>query len=327
MERVIDSTPVESGGRTEPTPKGSRQRQRRLPLIGGVRLGLRGKRYLFIYGCLLLPLLFFAAVRLLPILYSFNVSFREWAILSPDKPFVGFANFASLFQDEVFLGSLRNTAVYVIVGVPGQIVAGLAVALLLQRITVLRTFFRTVYFIPYITSVVAVSWVFRWILMKNGVANGILLELGLDPQPFLYSPSQSIFWIIAAMIWQSIGFQMLVFLAGLENIPRLYYDAASIDGAGSWSRFRHVTIPLLNPVILFSVVIASIGFLQSFTQVLNMTGGGPLNSTNSIVLYIYNTAFKSFEMGRASAATVILFVIILAFTVLQLKVLDRKVEY
>jgi len=291
------------------------------------RPGLRGKRYLFIYGCLFIPLLFFAAVRLLPIVYSFNISFREWAILSPEKPFVGMANYVSLFQDEVFLRSLRNTAVYVIVGVPGQLIVGLGIALLLQRIIRLRSFFRTIYFIPYVTSVVAVSWVFRWILMKNGIANAWLLELGFDPQPFLYSPRQSILWIIAAMVWQSIGFQMLIFLAGLENIPRMYYEAASIDGASGWRRFIHITLPLLNPVILFSVVIASIGFLQSFTQVLNMTDGGPLNSTNSIVLYIYNTAFKSFEMGRASAATVVLFLIILAFTVIQIKVVDKKVDY
>lgn len=321
MERVIDpAAPAVSSELQQP-------RRSLLRWLRGSSLGLRGKRYLFIYSCLLLPLLFFAAVRLLPILYSFNVGFREWDMLSPDKPFVGFDNYVSLFKDEVFVQTLRNTAIYVIVGVPGQLATGLGVALLLQRISRLRSFYRTAYFIPYITSVVAVSWVFRWILMKNGVANALLLELGLDPQPFLYSPTQSILWIIATMVWQSIGFQMLVFLAGLENIPRLYYDAASIDGAGSWSRFRHVTLPLLNPVLLFSIIIASIGFLQSFTQALNMTGGGPLNSTNTIVLYIYNTAFKSFEMGKASAATVVLFIIILAFTVLQLKVLNRKVEY
>lgn len=321
MDRVEVAPTVALDDKVE--NNGKRKQRRRLTW----RLGLRGNRYLFIYSCLLFPLLFFAAVRLLPILYSFNVSFREWDILSPDKPFVGLANYASLFQDEVFLRTIRNTAVYVIVGVPGQLIAGLGIALLLQRVVRLRSFFRIMYFIPYITSVVAVSWVFRWILMKNGIANALLLELGLNPQPFLYSPTQSIYWIIITMIWQSIGFQMLVFLAGLENIPRMYEDAASIDGAGGWRRFIHITLPLLNPVILFSVVIASIGFLQSFTQVLNMTTGGPLNSTNTIVLYIYNTAFKSFEMGQASAATVVLFVIILAFTVLQLKVLDKKVEY
>ncbi|WP_028563273.1 carbohydrate ABC transporter permease [Paenibacillus pinihumi] len=291
------------------------------------RPGLKTKRYLFIYSCLLIPLLFFVIVRVLPILYSFHVSFRQWDLLSQTKPFVGLSNYAAIFQDEVFVQTIWNTLIYVVAGVPGQLAAGLAVALLLQRIVRFRSFFRTIYFIPYITSVVAVSWVFRWILMKNGVANGLLLELGFSAQPFLYSPSQAVYWIIIAVIWQNIGFQMLVFLAGLENIPRLYYDAASIDGAGRWRKFIHITLPLLNPVLLFSVVIASIGFLQTFTQVLNMTGGGPLNSTNSIVLYIYNRAFKSFEMGQASAATVVLFLLILTLTILQLKVLNRKVEH
>ncbi|MBJ6360408.1 carbohydrate ABC transporter permease [Paenibacillus sp. GCM10012307] len=291
------------------------------------RLGLRKKRYLFIYSCLLIPLIFFIIVRVLPILYSFHVSFRQWDLLSQTKPFVGLSNYAAIFQDEVFVRTIRNTLIYVVAGVPGQLAVGLAIALLLQRIVRFRGFFRTVYFIPHITSVVAVSWVFRWILMKNGVANGVLLELGLPAQPFLYSPSQAVYWIIIAVIWQNIGFQMLVFLAGLENIPRLYYDAASIDGAGRWRKFIHITLPLLNPVLLFSIVIASIGFLQTFTQVLNMTAGGPLNSTNSIVLYIYNRAFKSFEMGQASAATVVLFLLILTLTILQLKVLNRKVEH
>ncbi|GMX61400.1 sugar ABC transporter permease [Paenibacillus elgii] len=291
------------------------------------RLGLKKQRYVFVYTCLLLPLLFFVSIRILPILYSFNVGFREWDMLSEEKPFVGLDNYAALFQDEVFLQALKNTLVYVLAGVPGQVAAGLAVALLLQRIGRLRGLFRTIYFIPYVTSVVAVSWVFRWMLMKNGVVNGILLSLGLDPQLFLGSPSQAIYLVIAAMIWQGVGFQMLIFLTGLEGIPRLYYDAAAIDGAGAWQRFVHITLPLLNPVIVFSVVIGSIDYLQSFTQVLNMTSGGPLNSTVSIVLYIYNLAFKHFNMGQAAAATVVLFALILLLSLLQLKVLSKKIEY
>ncbi|KPV60223.1 ABC transporter permease [Paenibacillus sp. A3] len=297
----------------------SRVPQRRGP-------GVKKQRYVFVYTCLLGPLLFFVSIRILPILYSFNVGFREWDMLSEEKPFVGLDNYIALFQDEVFLQALKNTLVYVLVGVPGQVAAGLAVALLLLRIGRLRGLFRTIYFIPYVTSVVAVSWVFRWMLMKNGVVNGILLSLGLDPQLFLGSPSQAIYLVIAAMIWQGVGFQMLIFLTGLEGIPRLYYDAAAIDGAGAWQRFVHITLPLLNPVIVFSVVIGSIDYLQSFTQVLNMTSGGPLNSTVSLVLYIYNLAFKHFNMGQAAAATVVLFALILVLSLLQLKVLSKKIE-
>lgn len=301
--------------------------RRRLGLRRAARFGYRTKRRAFIYGGLLLPLLYFVGVRLYPILYSFNVSFREWELLSPEKPFVGLANFESLLGDPDFLRSIANTLYYVAAGVPAQLAAGLAVALLLRRIGRLRGLYRAAYFIPYITSIVAVSWVFRWILMKNGVLNGLLLKLGLDAQPLLYSTSQAIHLVLATMVWQSVGFQMLIFLAGLENIPKEYEEAASIDGAGAWRRFFGVTLPLLRPVVLFSAVIAGIGYLQSFAQVLNMTSGGPLNSTSSIVLRVYDMAFKSFDMGRASAATVILFVLILALTLIQLKTLNRKIEH
>ncbi|MFD7521080.1 carbohydrate ABC transporter permease [Paenibacillus chitinolyticus] len=289
---------------------------------------MKRQRLFFVYACLLVPLLFFIGVRIVPIVYSFLVGFREWDLLSEEKPFVGFSNYVALYHDPVFLTSLRNTVTYVLIGVPGQLAAGLAVALLLRRIIRFRAFFRTVYFLPYVTSVVAVSWVFRWIFMKNGIVNGLLLQLGLPSQLFLGSPDQAIFIVTAAMIWQNLGFQMLIFLTGLENIPQEYEEAAAIDGAGAWRRFVHVTLPLLNPVLLFSVIIASISYLQSFTQILNMTsGGGPLNSTKSVVVYIYELAFKQFNMGQATAATVVLFLLILLLSLLQLKTLNRKVEY
>ncbi|WP_238590695.1 carbohydrate ABC transporter permease [Paenibacillus beijingensis] len=240
---------------------------------------------------------------------------------------MGLDNFKTIFQDEIFRKSLFNTALYIVLGVPGQLVSGLVIALLLHNVNRLRGLFRTVYFIPYVTSIVAVSWVFKWILMRNGVLNGWLLDLGFQPQLFLQSPRQALPVIVLSMIWQSIGFQMLVFLTGLQQIPKLYYEAAEIDGAGAWRRFFHITLPLLNPVIVFSAVIATLSYAQSFGQVLNMTGGGPLNSTVSIVLYIYNLAFLQFKMGPASAASVVLFAFILTLTLVQLKVLNRKIDY
>jgi multiple sugar transport system permease protein len=293
----------------------------------GIRPSYRTQRYLFIYLTLSIPLIYFLATRLLPIFYSFNVSVREWNMLSPEKPYVGLANFRELFADEVFRKSIVNTFRFVLIGVPGQLIVGLAVALLLQKVQRFRGLFRTVYFIPYVTSFVAVSWVFRWILLQNGWLNQILLQLGLEPQLFLRSPSQALYLISITMIWQSIGFQMLIFVTGLEAIPRMYYEAAAIDGAGPFRRFRHITVPLLNPIIVFSAVIGVIAYLQSFGQVLSMTNGGPLNSTMTIVLNVYNLAFQQFKMGSAAAATVILFAMILALTLLQMKVLNRKVEY
>lgn len=296
------------------------------------QLNLKQQKYLFVYSCLLLPLIFYISIRLLPTFYTFNVGFREWDILSPeDPPFVGFENYVALFKDEVFVKSVYNTLMYIAVGVVGQLVFGLAVALLLHKINRFVGLFRTIYFIPYVTSIVAISWVFQWILMENGIINDLLVKLGLNAQPFLNSPDQAIFVIIGAMIWQALGFQMVIFLAGLENIPHLYYEAADIDGASPWQKFKYVTLPLLNPTIVFSAVIGSINFIQvSFTQVINMSvdgTGGPLNSTITVVVYIYQLAFRKFDMGMAAAATVLLFLFILALTLFQMKVLTRKFDY
>lgn len=291
------------------------------------RFTLKQQKYIFVYTCLLIPLLFFISIRFLPTLYTFNIGFREWDILSEDKPFVGMENYVALFKDEVFRKSLINTFIYVVFGVVGQLICGMGVALLLQRINKFVGVFRAIYFIPYVTSIVAVSWVFKWILMNNGIVNDLLMKFGFEAQLFLKSPNQAIYIIILTMIWQGLGFQMIIFLAGLENIPKMFYEAAEIDGADSWSKFIHITLPLLNPTIVFSAVIGSISFLQTFTQVQNMTQGGPLHSTISVVLYIYELAFQHFDMGLASAATVILFLIILVITIIQMKVLTKKFEY
>jgi multiple sugar transport system permease protein len=310
----------------QPVKKVKPSRKKRLP-----NLTLNQSKYVFVYACLLLPLIFYISIRFIPTLYTFNIGFREWNILSPEKPFVGLDNYAALANDPVFKKSLINTFIFIIFGVSGQVIIGLAIALLLQRINKFVGFFRVIYFIPYVTSIVAVSWVFRWLFMNNGIVNEALVKLGLPPQLFLNSPDQAIYIIIATMIWQALGFQMVIFLAGLENIPKMFYEAADVDGANSWQKFKSITIPMLNPTIVFSVVIGSINFIQvSFTQVVNMSvdsAGGPLHSTISLVVYIYQLAFRQYSMGLASAATVILFIFILALTIFQMKVLSKKYDY
>lgn len=294
-------------------------------------LTLARRRTLWAYLALGVPILFFAAIRLGPTLYAMAISFREWDILSPDKPWVGLANYGRLFRDPVFRRSLWNTAVYVAVGVPVQLALGLATALLIHRLNRFQGLFRVLYFIPYVTSTVAVAWVFRWMLMKNGgVVNEFLRFLGLPAVNFLGDPDLAIFAVIGLAVWQGLGFTMLICLAGLEAIPALFYEAAAMDGAGPWRRFWHITLPLLNPTLVFLAVMGGIRYLQIFTEVVNLSAqgqGGPLNSTKSLVLFIYQEAFKSFRMGYAAAATVVLFLIILALTVLQMKLLQRQVEY
>lgn len=301
-------------------------------LVDKFRGSQRRQQYLFVYTCLLIPIFFYFGIRILPTLFSFNVGFRDWNLLSEGPhPFTGFDNYIALMKDSVFIKSAINTLIYIVLGVLGQLIFGMIVALLLHRINRFSGLFRVIYFVPYVTSVVAVSWVFQWLLMGNGFVNDFLINLGFAPQPFLNSPNQAIYVIIAAMIWQALGFQMVLFLAGLENIPKMLYEASEIDGASGWQRFWHVTFPLLNPTIVFSAVVGSINFIQvSFTQVINMSsdgGGGPLNSTITVVVYIYRLAFQQYDLGLASAATVLLFLFILALTLFQMKVLTRKFDY
>lgn len=302
----------------------------------GFKLRLRHRLALWGYAFITLPLLFFLIVRIYPALFAFNVSLHEWDIMSQTKPFVGLANFSQLLADSVFWKAAANTLLYVLLTVPAELVLGLAVAVLIQSINKFQGFYRTVYFIPYITSTVAVSWVWRWLYFKNGgILNHLLLSVGLPAQPFLSGPGEALYCVATVVVWQALGYQVVIFLAGLEMIPPTFKEAAKIDGANSWQVFRHITLPLLNPTIVFLAVLGTISSLQIFTQIMNMTSGGygqgdlggPLNSTLSLVVYIYSLAFYKFQMGYASAITVVLFAIILAITLVQLKVLTRRIEY
>lgn len=288
------------------------------------------------YGFIVLPLLFFLAVRIYPALVAMNVSLHEWDIMSKAKPFVGLANYRELLVDPVFWKAALNTLLYAVITVPLELVLGLAIASLIQSVNHFRGFYRTIYFIPYITSTVAVSWVWRWLYFKNGgILNQLLLALGLPAQPFLAGPGQALYAISAVVIWQALGYYVIIFLAGLEMIPASFREAAKIDGANAWQVFRRITLPLLNPTIVFLAVLGTISSLQIFTQIMNMTSGGygqgdlggPLNSTLSLVAYIYNMAFYKFKMGYASAMTVVLFLVIMVVTLVQMKLFNRRIEY
>jgi multiple sugar transport system permease protein len=295
----------------------------------GLRLSTR--RALWAYTFLLVPLAFFLAIRVAPAVSSLYISLHEWNVISPEKPFVGVQNFLTLSRDPKFARAAGNTIRYVLAGIPIQIALGLGLALLLQRINRYRGFFRALYFLPFVTPTVAAAWVWQWMYSQNfGPLNQILVALRLPPQPFLRDPGQALYAVTAMIVWQYLGFQIVLFLAGLEAIPRVYYEAAQVDGAAGWLLFRHVTVPLLNPTLVFSAVYGTIIYLQLFTQVLNMTfgdQGGPLTGTLTMVLYVYQLGFQRFKMGEAAAATAVLFVVILAITLLQMRVLSKPVEY
>lgn len=306
------------GGRPAPPPAPQRG--------GSLQRHQTRTAYLF----LLLPLVFFLIVRFLPTFLALRMSFFDWNILKEQQPFVGLENYQKLAVDGKFLQALKNTALYTVIGVPLQIALGLALALLLSRIRALRGLYRALYFAPYVTPIVAAAWVWQWLFSPQfGPVNTVLIWLHIPPQSFLTSPSQALPTTAALVVWQNLGFQVVLFLAGLAAIPRTYYEAAEIDGATGWDAFRNITWPLLNPTIVFSVVTGTISYLQLFTQVVNLNftdQGGPLGSTMTVALYIYQMAFGRYAMGYASAITVVLFVIILLITLFQLKFLTRRYD-
>ena len=259
----------------------------------------------------------------------FFLSVMKWDLLSPKRVFVGLENFKIVLQNPAFRMAMVNTLEYVIISVPLMIAISLSIALLLNSIAKGQGLFRMLVFIPYVTSTVAISWVWKWMFMENGgVINGLLRAVGLSAQPFLQSTTQAIYVVMSNIVWQNIGFNTIILLAGLMQISKSYYEAAEIDGASKWDQFRHITVPQLNPTLVYVSVMGVIRTLQVFTQVYNIAGaeGGPLNSTSSLVLEIYKAAFTSYKMGRASAMTVILFIIILAITIFQMKVLNRDID-
>ncbi|MCW3475009.1 carbohydrate ABC transporter permease [Limobrevibacterium gyesilva] len=277
---------------------------------------------------LAVPIVFFTVIRFYPALDSFGIAFTEWNLLSPPK-FVGFANFRRMIDDPVFWLSFRNTFLYLIIGTPVSLVISFVVAYYLDQVRFAHGLIRALYFIPYLTTTVAMAWVWRWFYQPPpiGLFNNMLNAIGLDALPFLRSTEQALPAVLAPAIWAGLGFQVVLFLAGLRAIPSSYYEAARIDGAGRGMILREITLPLLKPTMIFLVVISSIGFLRIFDQVYNMTdngAGGPLNSTRPLVLNIYQTAFRSFEMGYAAAQTLVLFLILLVVSLVQLRLLRER---
>lgn len=296
-----------------------------------MHLTLERRKWLWGYAFILVPLIFFLSIRIGPTLYAFWVSFHKWDPIALDRPWIGMDNYRALLDDTVFWKAMRNTWIYVLVGVPMGLAISLIIALGLQKLVRFTGLFRALYFLPYVTSLVAVGWVWRWMYMPNGLFNEVLNFFGIASNNWLGNPSTAIYAIIVTTVWHGLGFQVVIFLAGLESISQDYLEAAHVDGASAWQRFRDIVVPQLNPTIVFLVVTGVISNLQVFTQVRSMSSqgtGGPLNSTISIVLYVYQQAFASLpsKMGYASAMTVVLFIIILGITIVQLKVLQRDTD-
>ena len=298
-------------------------------------LSLKQRRWFWAYMFLTPSLLFFAVFVIYPMLRALQYSFYYWPLGVPVKTFVGIENYRRLITDDgVFLHTIWNTIYFTIGTLLPTMMIGLGLALLLNMPRLrLRPLFRTVYFMPVISSLVAVGFVWRWLLEPSfGLVNYLLRLVSIRGPGWLANPNWALPGVMLMTIWRDVGFYMIIFLAGLQTIPRDFHEAAMVDGANGWQRFWRITLPLLNPSIVFAAVIGVINGLQLFTAVYVMTGvsgpaGGPLDSTRSVVLYIIDSAFRSQDIGYASAAASILFAIILIFALLQIRLTERPFEY
>lgn len=262
-----------------------------------------------------------------PILASFLLSFTSFGLRDLANPVgttvIGVKNYVDLFADATFWKALFNTVYFVVVGVPLTLILGLLIATALNRgVTRFRTMFRVGYYLPVITSIVAIAVVWRFLLNPDsGLVNLLLGGLGIKGPAWLADPAFAMPSIIAMAVWRNLGFAMIVFLAGLQTIPSSLYEAAAIDGAGRMQGFRYITLPMLRPTVLFMTVITTIGYLQLFEEPFVLTGGGPLDATLSITMYMYQQGFTFFRQGYASAIAYVLFVIVAIVAFLQFKFL------
>ncbi|MGR6918771.1 carbohydrate ABC transporter permease [[Actinomadura] parvosata] len=273
---------------------------------------------LFVLPILVLFLIF----RIFPSLGAAGMSLTNWNI-GGDWEFVGAANYARLLDDVNFWLSLRVTLVYVAVYVPLTLVVALGTALLLNQVVFLRGLFRGMLFLPYVTSFVLAGIIWRWIYEFDGLINGLLAKADLGPVAFLEQSGVVLPALAVVSVWKGFGYSMLILLAGLKAIPSSYMEAARVDGASAWQRFRRITLPLLKPTIFFVVVIETISAFQTFDTVYVMTGGGPARATYTLIYGIYDYGFRSFDFGYAATLGMVLFAIVLIVSLVQRRFLDR----
>ena len=288
--------------------------------------GTQRQQALWAYLFLSLSVLGLLVFTMLPILAAFGLGFVKWTLLSPPK-WAGLTNFQRLLGDKYFWNALKNTFYYVAGVMPGILISLLLAVLFNQKLR-FTTLYRTLYYLPTITMWVAIALVWRWLYSPQyGLVNWALNLIGIHGPSWLSDPH----WAMPAQIftswWKGAGYNMVLLLAGLQGIPQIYYEAASIDGANWWQRFRHVTLPLLTPIIYFVMVMTFIGSFSVFAQIYIMTEGGPGQATTTIIYYLYNNAFKYFEIGYADVLAIAFFIIVFVFTIIQRQLEKRWVHY
>lgn len=279
----------------------------------------------------LLPGFIFLAVWLIyPMFKAFQISLYNWSFVPEvQSKFIQFANYLRAFQDHNFWIAVKNTFIFVAVSVPGQLILGLIVALLLEQVKRLRVFFRAVYYIPVITSLVVITLLFRYLFNSSptGMINYILvdlLHLLHDPVAWLNEPSTSIFVVCMIGVFKGVGWTMVIFLAALQTIPDEIFQAASIDGANGWQILRYITLPLLFPTLIIVLIMLSIGAFQVYIQVALLTGGNPFHQTDVVLSYMYYQAYTNRDFGYASAISYLLIAIVFLISQFQLRMLGKE---
>lgn len=281
-------------------------------------IGSKKSNRMWVLFFLLPSLLGFALFIIYPIFYSLGVSFTNWDLINA-KEFIGFGNYSRLLSDPQFWNSLKNTFYFIIGYLPSVMIIGLLIALLLNSKLKMKVLFRGIYFLPVVTSWVAVSLVWKWLFNpKFGLINYFIEMIGISGPSWLNDPKTAMIAIIITSVWKDIGFIMVLYLGGLQNISTSLYEAAGIDGASKFQQFWKITLPMLKPTTFFVSMISLINSFQVFDQVNIMTEGGPGDSTTVLVQNIYNSAFKYSEMGYAAAMSWVLFLIILIVSLVQM---------
>ena len=301
------------------------------PAHGRMRVFLgsnRGREAIEAYILILPTIIGLIIFTASPVLASLYYSFTRWSLLSTPK-WQGFDNYIELFtNDPLFWVTIKNTAYYVLGTVPTGTVLALGLAIALNQKIRLVAVFRTIYFLPVVSSVVAISVLWLWLYQSDfGLVNEVLRFFGFRGVRWLSSVTWAMPAIMIMSIWHGLGYNIVIFIAGLQGIPQDYYEAATVDGANSWHKFINITIPLLSPVTFFVLTLSVITSFQVFAQAYVMTQGGPVNATKTIVYYLFQQGFVNFHMGYASALAYVLFVIIVSLTMFQFWFQKRWVHY
>lgn len=292
------------------------------------RQSLERSKLWFCYTALLPIFALFFILRIWPILDSFRMSFYDWQLIGSARPFVGLQNYVELFGDKQFITAMKNTLLYAGTSVIAGICLALPISLAMVRPTRLSRWHEAVYFMPFITPMVPMAVAWKWIYdAQYGLLNYVLSFFGAKPVGWLIHPETAIWALIVMNIWKNLGYNVVLFLVGLRNIPGVYYEASSIDGASGWNRFRYITLPLLKPIMLYVLVTSTISAFNVFTQVYVMTLGSqaaPSSAVRVLLYDIYENAFRYYRLGYACAESVILTLVVLGLTAIQFKLVKSE---